>query len=198
MCSRAQQELIEKLRQRHKCFSKQEVKDLVDFFETQLEKRRDPLKFGGLDQDEFGYILLNTFDMTEHVFPDGVFKAFAKRNCDVIDLDDWMDGMAVFLRGTLEEKTKLCFQVYDSNSDGFIEKEDICELLEDSIVPKFYGKDSTNIITALDCDQDNKISFEDFKESVKKENLLLEAFGPCLPEHQGMLKSDKETTFFPV
>ena len=35
-----------------------------------------------------------------------------------------------------------------------------------------------------DCDQDNKISFEDFKQSVMKENLLLEAFGPCLPEHQ--------------
>ena len=33
----------------------------------------------------------------------------------------------------------------------------------------------------MDVDKDGKVCFEDFEETVKKENLLLEAFGPCLP-----------------
>ena len=33
----------------------------------------------------------------------------------------------------------------------------------------------------MDVDKDGKLSFQDFKETVKKEMLLLEAFGPCLP-----------------
>ena len=33
----------------------------------------------------------------------------------------------------------------------------------------------------MDIDKDGKVSFQDFKETVKKEMLLLEAFGPCLP-----------------
>lgn len=35
----------------------------------------------------------------------------------------------------------------------------------------------------IDIDQDGKVSFEDFRESVVKEPLLLEAFGQCLPGH---------------
>lgn len=33
----------------------------------------------------------------------------------------------------------------------------------------------------LDADRDNKVSFQDFRETVQKENLLLEALGQCLP-----------------
>ena len=33
----------------------------------------------------------------------------------------------------------------------------------------------------MDVDKDGKVSFEDFEQTVKKEILLLEAFGPCLP-----------------
>ena len=33
----------------------------------------------------------------------------------------------------------------------------------------------------MDRDKDGKIGFEDFEETVLKEPLLLEAFGPCLP-----------------
>ena len=36
----------------------------------------------------------------------------------------------------------------------------------------FYGQD---------YDHDGRLSFDDFKKAVKEENLLLEAFGACLP-----------------
>ncbi|XP_053464895.1 calaxin-like [Nycticebus coucang] len=33
-----------------------------------------------------------------------------------------------------------------------------------------------------DYDKDGKISFADFEKAVREERLLLEVFGPCLPE----------------
>ena len=36
----------------------------------------------------------------------------------------------------------------------------------------------------IDLDKDGKVSLEDFAGTVRKEPLLLEAFGQCLPEDQ--------------
>uniref|UniRef100_UPI00358FBB48 calaxin n=1 Tax=Myxine glutinosa TaxID=7769 RepID=UPI00358FBB48 len=185
--------------------SKEEVQSLLNFFNSHLSKSSGPQKHEGLDRKAFYHILHDTFNMTEDVFMDGVFKAFVKDNCGFISLNDWVDGMAIFLRGTLEEKMKFCFNIYDSNGDGFILKEEICHMMKHSLIPTLGGEDSEKSIKDLvdevfkimDCDRDNKISFEDFEQSVRKENLLLEAFGPCLPEQQGILNSDKQTSVFP-
>lgn len=36
---------------------------------------------------------------------------------------------------------------------------------------------------AQDHDHDGRLSLEDFEKAVKEENLLLKAFGKCLPEY---------------
>lgn len=41
---------------------------------------------------------------------------------------------------------------------------------------------SLQVLKKLDLDKDHRVSKEDFAESVKKDKLLLEVFGPCLPE----------------
>lgn len=38
------------------------------------------------------------------------------------------------------------------------------------------------MIKRMDEDHDTRLSYDDFQISVKKEELLLEAFGPCLPD----------------
>lgn len=40
------------------------------------------------------------------------------------------------------------------------------------------------ILKKLDCDRDGKISLQDFNEAIKKDNLLLESLGQCLPTEQ--------------
>lgn len=40
------------------------------------------------------------------------------------------------------------------------------------------------VLRKMDCDNDTKISFEDFSTSVNKQSLLLEAFGQCLPSRE--------------
>jgi len=42
-----------------------------------------------------------------------------------------------------------------------------------------------------DIDGDHRVSFKDFQEAIKQENLLLQGFGQCLPD-------DKVNTISPV
>lgn len=47
-----------------------------------------------------------------------------------------------------------------------------------------------------DHDHDGRLSFADFEKSVREENLLLEAFGTCLPDDAVNIKSYTELLRF--
>ncbi|XP_021244844.1 EF-hand calcium-binding domain-containing protein 1 isoform X2 [Numida meleagris] len=119
-----------------------------------------------------------------------VFRTFDKDNDNCISVVEWVEGLSVFLRGTLEERIKYCFEVYDLNGDGYISREEMFQMLKNSLLkqpseedPDEGIKDLVDIaLKKMDYDHDGKLSFADFEEAVKTENLLLEAFGPCLPD----------------
>ncbi|XP_074134194.1 calaxin isoform X5 [Sminthopsis crassicaudata] len=83
-----------------------------------------------------------------------------------------------------------CFDVYDLNADGFISREEMFHMLKNSLLkqpseedPDEGIKDLVDItLKKMDHDHDGKLSFADYEMSVREEALLLEAFGPCLPE----------------
>ncbi|KAJ9592266.1 hypothetical protein L9F63_001162 [Diploptera punctata] len=144
----------------------------------------------GLNRAVFRELLHNTFDLvTEDVLMDRIFCAFDRNSCGVVRLDDWVYGLSVFLRGTLDERTAFCFQVYDLNSDNYVTRDEMFSLLKNSLM-KQPGDDDPDegvkdlvelVLRKLDIDRDGKISFRDFQTAVQEEPLLLEAFGQCLP-----------------
>lgn len=44
----------------------------------------------------------------------------------------------------------------------------------------------------MDHDHDGKLSFTDFEKAVRDENLLLEAFGPCLPDIKSSMSFEQK------
>ena len=48
---------------------------------------------------------------------------------------EWIIGMSVFLRGTLEEQIAYAYEVYDFNGDRSIAREEISQLLRNCINP---------------------------------------------------------------
>ncbi|XP_049939349.1 calaxin-like [Schistocerca serialis cubense] len=144
----------------------------------------------GLDRVVFRELLHNTFDLvTEEVLMDRVFCAFDRCNDGVVRLEEWVQGLSVFLRGTREQRTAFCFLVYDLNSDGYITRDEMFHLLRNCLVkhpndedPDEGVKDLVELaLRKLDADRDGKVSFQDFQKAVQTEPLLLEAFGQCLP-----------------
>jgi len=153
-------------------------------------------KARGFNRNQFREILHKTFSLTEDLLMDRVFRVFDRNSDSLIDDIEWVEGLAIFLRGDLEDKINYTFSVYDLNGDGYISREEMFQLLKTSLVrqpteedPDEGVKDLVELaLKKIDLDHDSKLSKGDFRESVIAEPLLLEAFGPCLPDEQAAEK----------
>ncbi|XP_023423133.1 calaxin-like [Cavia porcellus] len=181
--------LVESISKTVKSFKKGEVECLIKLFHSFMEKVGGRFGNLGLDRDTFQEILHSIFGMTDDTLMNRVFCAFDRDNDNYINLEEWIRGLSVFLRGTFEEKMKFCFEVYYLNGDGYISREEIFEMLKNSIHQDSPEETDEGIrelvdiiVTKMDYDNDGKISFTDFEKAVRQDKLLLEVFGPCLPE----------------
>ncbi|XP_068188510.1 calaxin [Antennarius striatus] len=172
-------------------FSKTEIECLIREYKILLGEPTVPGRaVNGLDRGKFRSMLHNMFGMTDDMIMDGVFRTFDKDNDSFVSMNEWIEGLSVFLRGTLDEKIKYCFHVYDLNGDNYISREEMFHMLKNSLVRQPTEEDPDEGIRDLveitlkkmDHDHDGRLSFADFEKAVREENLLLEAFGTCLPD----------------
>ncbi|XP_054997302.1 calaxin-like [Sorex araneus] len=177
-------------------FTKNELECLVKLFHSFVKSNDVRPDIVGLDRVAFRRILHSIFGMTDDNLMNRVFFAFDKDKDNFINVKEWVKGLSVFLRGTFEEKLKFCFEAYYLNGDGYISREQIFDMLKNSLNQLSNEEESYEGIEELvditlkkmDYDNDGKISFADFEKAVKEERLLLEVFGPCLPEAKNCLE----------
>jgi len=129
--------------------------------------------------------------MTDNMLMDRIFAVFLpKENC--IQKEQWLLGLSILLKGSLSEQSNFCFNVYDLSGSGFITREHIGLLLRTCMVGAHQSSSLDDreealrelvelSIKKMDHDLDGRLSFSDFDTSVKKDAMLLEVFGPCLP-----------------
>ncbi|XP_072532196.1 calaxin isoform X2 [Salminus brasiliensis] len=200
MSKKMNQNLAEKLCKQAKHFSKTEAECLIRLFNELLGEQTDRRVGPGLDRGKFRNILHNTFGLTDDMIMDRVFRAFDNDNDSYISVKEWVEGLSVFLRGSLDEKIKYCFEVYDLNGDGYISREEMFHMLKNSLIrqptedePDEGIKDLVEIILKkMDHDHDSRLSYADFEKAVRDENLLLEAFGTCLPDAKSILAFEQQ------
>ena len=139
---------------------------------------------------------------------DRIFKYFNTECQDDIDLEEWITGFNVILKGnvqtelrnmfffnilgSLPEQTLYCFSIYDLNEDGYISREEMLTMMGSCLSKVKGGQEDTEedegikdlmemTLKRMDHDKDGKISHEDFSKTVTQDVLMLEAFGSCLP-----------------
>ncbi|XP_027604892.1 EF-hand calcium-binding domain-containing protein 1 isoform X1 [Pipra filicauda] len=147
--------LAESLSRSTKHFSEVEVECLIKLFDALLARSCSQFAVSGFNRIAFRDTLFAAFGMTDDV---------------VLDRD--------------------CFAVYDLNGDGYISREEMFQMLKDTLIKQPADEDPDEaikdlieiVLKKMDYDHDGKLSFADFEQAVKDENLLLEAFGPCLPD----------------
>ncbi|XP_014795768.1 PREDICTED: EF-hand calcium-binding domain-containing protein 1 [Calidris pugnax] len=204
MSRRKLQQLVESLGRSAKHFNKGEVECLIKLFNALVKRPgQSSSRFAGagFDRNMFRETLHSTFGMTDVMLMDRVFRTFDRDNDGCISVVEWVEGLSVFLRGTLEEKIKHCFEVYDLNGDGYISREEMFQMLKNSLLkqpseedPDEGIKDLVDIaLKKMDYDHDGKLSFMDFEKAVRDENLLVEAFGPCLPDLKSSMAFEEKT-----
>ncbi|CAB1436045.1 unnamed protein product [Pleuronectes platessa] len=193
--------LAETLSKQVQHFSKAEVEGLIGLYHELLGgSAAQGRAVTGLDRSRFRTLLYNMFGMTDDMIMDGVFRTFDKDNDSFVNEKEWVEGLSVFLRGTLDERIKYCFNVYDLNNDSYISREEMFQMLKESLIRQPSEEDPDEGVKELvemtlkkmDYDHDGRLSFDDFKKAVKEENLLLEAFGTCLPDTTNIEKFEQQ------
>ncbi|XP_068013113.1 calaxin [Melanerpes formicivorus] len=201
MSKKSLQQLLDSLSRSSKHFTKSEVECLIKLFNTLVAESRNYFAAVGFDCNVLRDVLYRMFGMMDDMMMDRVFHTFDRDNNNRISVEEWVRGLAVFLRGTLDERIKYCFDIYDLNGDGYITRDEMFQLLKNSLLKQPLEEDPDEGIkelvdTALkkmDYDHDGKLSFVDFEKAVRNENLLLEAFGPCLPDIKSIMAFEQKT-----
>ncbi|XP_074605282.1 frequenin-2-like [Brevipalpus obovatus] len=116
----------------------------------------------------------------QQFFPNGdpsrfaqlLFRAFDENQDGNIEFDEFIRALSVTSRGSPEEKLLWAFKLYDLDSDGFITRDEMCDILDSISVmigeettenEKFNPRERVNqIFQELDTNQDNRLSLEEF------------------------------------
>lgn len=107
----------------------------------------------------------------------------------LITLETWTLALSLFLFGTLEEKCRYCFAVYDESGDGHLQRDRVLWQLRWTVIRETMEevdemcKDiADQLVKRLDLDADGAISFDDYHRSVQQRPALMQMLGKCLPE----------------
>eukprot|EP00040_Diaphanoeca_grandis_P010234 m.52361 g.52361 ORF g.52361 m.52361 type:complete len:210 (-) comp21590_c0_seq1:212-841(-) len=161
------------------------LKELFDLLKTKTET---------IDRTGFRDLLHTSFHMSDNDMMDRIVLGWPSEQDggeSTRNFSEFVAGMSRFLRGTLDEKIDFAFNVYDClKRDRFISREEMHQLLSHTIVdsPSEEDKEETVrdlielLMKKMDLDKDHRIGAEDFTKSVQGDKLLLQVFGPCLPQ----------------
>jgi Ca2+-binding EF-hand superfamily protein len=103
-----------------------------------------------------------------------VFSSFDHSGNDSISLKELLAGLCIIHSGSIEEKLSLLFITYDTDSSGYLDPEEIIDLicsLENSMDGRstFFKTQSQSLYKRMDRNDDGKISLEEFIKAAKED-----------------------------
>ncbi|KAF3841364.1 hypothetical protein F7725_007226, partial [Dissostichus mawsoni] len=104
-------------------FSKQELQILYRGFKNECPS-------GVVNEETFKHIYAQFFPHGDvSMYAHYLFNAFDTTNNGSIKFKDFVMGLSILLRGTLREKLEWTFHLYDINKDGYINREEMTEIV---------------------------------------------------------------------
>jgi serine/threonine-protein phosphatase 2B regulatory subunit len=140
---------------------------------------------GKIDITEFKAALA----LSNDGFADRLFRAFDSDQSRDVDFAEFVRGMqALSDRATVAQKARFCFRVYDADSNGTIDREELRAILQHSLIENSPVKLSDEQIARMidrtydkmDTDADGGISFEEFEREAAKNPSILACSTICL------------------
>ncbi|XP_011825049.1 PREDICTED: calsenilin isoform X2 [Mandrillus leucophaeus] len=113
-----------------------------------------------------------------------LFNAFDADGNGAIHFEDFVVGLSILLRGTVHEKLKWAFNLYDINKDGYITKEEMLAIMKS--IYDMMGRHTYPILREdtpaehverffqkMDRNQDGVVTIEEFLETCQKDENIM-------------------------
>eukprot|EP01080_Neovahlkampfia_damariscottae_P007784 gene7784-12258_t len=169
------------------------------FSEEELKNLRK--QFKAIDVDNDKKITADEFMNAFAIVPGhnisvskSIFDALDQTNCGFISEEEFLRNMAIFQKGTFEEKAKFAFSLMNRSKTGSLSKNElvvlisgIFKVLKGLTIPGFDSKlaveFATEVFNLLDTDKDGIVKFSEFVIGLEKNKNYIK----CL----GVLKNDQ-------
>lgn len=119
-------------------------------------------------------------------FSDLVFNIYDTDNSGTVDFKEFITALSISSRGTIDEKLRWAFKLYDQNGDGKISAQEMLRIVE--AIYKLIGsmmkvpedestpeKRVNKLFSMMDVDHDGQITFDEFCEGSKKDQSIVSA-----------------------
>uniref|UniRef100_A0A8D0A9Y0 Kv channel-interacting protein 4 n=1 Tax=Sander lucioperca TaxID=283035 RepID=A0A8D0A9Y0_SANLU len=124
-----------------------------------------------------GVVNEETFkDIYAQFFPQGdastyahfLFNAFDTDHNGSVSFEDFVMGLSILLRGTIQEKLNWAFNLYDINKDGYITKEEMLDIMKETPrqhVEVFFQK--------MDKNKDGVVTIDEFIDCCQNDENIM-------------------------
>ncbi|XP_074089965.1 A-type potassium channel modulatory protein KCNIP2 isoform X3 [Macrotis lagotis] len=113
-----------------------------------------------------------------------LFNAFDTNHDGSVSFEDFVAGLSVILRGTIDDRLNWAFNLYDLNKDGFITKEEMLDIMKS--IYDMMGKYTypalreeaprehvESFFQKMDRNKDGVVTIEEFLESCQKDENIM-------------------------
>ncbi|XP_053346572.1 Kv channel-interacting protein 1 isoform X2 [Clarias gariepinus] len=112
-------------------FSKRELQELYRGFKNECPS-------GVVNEETFKQIYSQFFPQDASTYAHYLFNAFDSGQSGSIKFEDFVTALSILLRGSTQEKLQWTFNLYDINRDGYINKEEMTDIV--SAIYDMMGK----------------------------------------------------------
>lgn len=174
-------------------FSEQEVIILITIY----FHLRDP-KLMYMTPRILRHFLMTHFHVQHNLALEGFVRGFVRgNNCTrAIGISDFVHGMSILLRGSLLERAKFAFFIYDQDMDGFLRKDvefynNLGGIMNTKADHQYeanseepYRELSSFLLRKFDKSSRGRISFDQYLQIVLKDPLFMECLFSIWPDQK--------------
>lgn len=140
---------------------------------------------GQMTQKKFEKVYKNFFPGGDASrFASHVFRTFDKDGSDNIDFREFICGLSITCHGSMDDKLRWAFHMYDIDNSGSITSDELCEIIKsiyrmmgeediDLSADNSPEKVSERLFQTMDIDGDGEITMDEFIKSTKDDPTLL-------------------------